>query len=151
MKKEYLSKSPAQTRKLGRSLAREVLKTKPEKGLVIGLEGDLGGGKTTFLQGFAKGLGIKGKVLSPTFVILRKFKIERVKDRWFCHVDCYRVKKEKEVLDLGFEKIISNPQNIIAIEWFDRIKKFSPKKVLLLRFRFVNKNTRKIWLIRRKN
>ena len=98
MRKKYLTKNPAQTKKLGKilatellkkakvekraefSLSKEVLKTKPKKrALVIGLEGDLGGGKTTFLQGLAKGLGIKQKILSPTFIILKKFKIQTSK------------------------------------------------------------------------
>jgi len=64
--KSYLTKTPSQTKKIGELLAKKILKTKPKKmALVVGLEGDLGGGKTTFLQGFAKGLGIRQKILSP--------------------------------------------------------------------------------------
>ena len=77
---EYLSKSSSQTKKLGESLAKKFLKEKKQKGAkILGLEGDLGGGKTTFLQGFAKGLGLKEKILSPTFIIMRKFKIQNSK------------------------------------------------------------------------
>jgi len=151
MRKKYLSKNPAQTKKLGRLLVKEILKTKPEKGLIIGLEGALGGGKTTFLQGFAKGLGIKEKVLSPTFVILRKFKIKNLRFKNLYHVDCYRIQKPKEILELGFKKIVSKPQNIIVIEWSDKIKKILPKSSLILKFHFVDKNSRKICLAKRKN
>jgi len=148
----FLTTVPWQTKKLGEILAKEVIKTKPSKrALVIGLEGDLGGGKTTFLQGFAKGLGIKEKTLSPTFVIMRKSKIPgtrfagaKSKFKKFYHIDCYRVGKPKEILDLGFKEIISNPQNIVAVEWVDRIRKIMPKNTIWIKFDFVNKNTRQI-------
>ncbi len=78
MKIKYITNSPSQTKKLGEKFAKEVLGIKPDKtAFVIGLKGELGGGKTCFLQGFAKGLGIKEKILSPTFVILKRFKITK--------------------------------------------------------------------------
>jgi tRNA threonylcarbamoyladenosine biosynthesis protein TsaE len=153
MKLKYLTNSPAQTKKLGEILARETLKTLPQKkALIIALAGDLGGGKTTFLQGFAKGLRIKQKVLSPTFIIMRKFKINPPagrpisKFKNFYHIDCYRVQKPKEILDLGFKNIIQNPQNIIAIEWADQVQEVLPKDILRLKFEFINEKTRKIML-----
>lgn len=153
MKKEYLSISPSQTKKLGEILAKEILKTKIKKtAVVIGLKGDLGGGKTTFLQGFAKGLGIKEKILSPTFVIIKRFKIPKSKHltsniQYLIHIDCYRIEKPKEILDLGFKEIISNPQNIVTIEWANRIGNILPKNVIIIKFEFLNKTTRKIYLI----
>lgn len=144
---EILTKNPSQTKKTGEILAKEVLKTKFKKrALIIGLEGDLGGGKTTFLQGFAKGLGIKQKILSPTFVITRKTKLKTSKSKYqnFYHIDCFRIEKPEEILDLGFKEIISDPKNIIAIEWADRIKKIIPRKIIWICFKFVNKNKRKI-------
>jgi len=145
--RNFLTTTPWQTKKLGEILAREVLKTESQKrALVINLEGDLGGGKTTFLQGFAKGLGIKEKILSPTFIIMRKFKIQNPKSKFgnFYHVDCYRIEKPKEILDLGFKGIVSGSRNIVAIEWADRIRKIIPKGALSLQFEFINKNKRKI-------
>ena len=146
----FLTTVPWQTKKLGEILAKEVIKTKPSKrALVIGLEGDLGGGKTTFLQGFSKGLGIKQKITSPTFVIMRRYKIQNTgyKIQNFYHIDYYRIEKPKEILDLGFKEIISNPKNIVAVEWADRIRKILPKKVIIIKFEFVDKTTRKIYLI----
>ena len=138
MKKEYLTISPLQTKKIGEILAKEILQTKPQKtAFVIGLKGNLGGGKTTFLQGFAKGLGIKEKITSPTFVIMKNYEN-------FYHIDCYRIYKAKEILDLGFQEIISNPKNIVAIEWAERIKKILPKNTIWLNFEFINQSTRKI-------
>jgi len=117
--------------------------------------GDLGGGKTTFLQGLAKGLGVKEKVLSPTFIIMRKFEIRNPKFetnskfqipkfQTFHHIDCYRIKKPKEILDLGFKEIISDPKNIVVVEWADRVSRIIPKGALWLSFEFVDKNKRKI-------
>ena len=123
-------------------MAGEVLRTRTKDSLVIGLVGDLGGGKTTFLQGFAKGLGIKEKILSPTFIIIRKIKN-------FYHIDCYRIKKAKELLDLGFRRIISSPGNIVAIEWADRVKSLLPKNYILVKFEFVGSDIRKITIERR--
>ena len=136
--KKYLTTSYSQTQKLGENFAKEVLKLKPKKGaIVLALHGNLGGGKTTFLQGFAKGLGVKDKILSPTFVIQKRF------DNFY-HIDCYRFKKANEILELGFEKIISDPKNIIAIEWPEKIKKLLPKKVINIEFKFLNENEREI-------
>lgn len=154
MKKTFLTTTPWQTKKLGKNLARKILKIRPQKrshlfpkaplALIFGLEGDLGGGKTTFLQGLAKGLGIKEKILSPTFVIFKKFKIQKSNFKYFHHIDCYRIKKPKEILDLGFKEIISNPQNIVAVEWADHIRKVMPKNTIWISFEFINKNKRKI-------
>jgi len=139
---EYLTNSPSQTKKIGEILGQEILKTKLEKAaFVIALEGELGSGKTTFLQGFARGLRIKEKILSPTFVIMRRFKIRRKSCQFanFYHIDCYRIGKPKEILDLGFKKIFSSPENIIAIEWADRIKNFLPKNKIVLKFKFITR------------
>jgi len=142
---EFLTKGPSQTKKIGEILAKDILKTEFQKtAFVMGLEGELGSGKTTFLQGFAKGLKIKEKILSPTFTIIKKFPIFNSQFSNFFHIDCYRLKKEKELLALGFKEIISDPRNIVAIEWADKAKKTLPKKVILLKFKFLNKNIRKI-------
>jgi len=149
MKKRIISHSSKETQSFAKKLAKNIGKYKPKKGaLILALEGDLGGGKTTFLQGFAQGLGIKEKILSPTFVIMRKFKIrvDSCSDScgfvYFYHVDCYRIQKQKEILDLGWKEIIKNPRNIIAVEWAEKISKILPKKKVKIKFKFVNKNTR---------
>jgi tRNA threonylcarbamoyladenosine biosynthesis protein TsaE len=145
MVKSYLTTSSSQTKKLGENLAKEILKTKSKKkAVIVGLEGELGSGKTTFLQGFAKGLGIKEKILSPTFIIMKRFRIKVSSFKNFYHIDCYRISKPKEILNLGFKKIISNPKNIIAIEWADQIKEILPKNTLILKFKFIEKTKRKI-------
>ena len=140
MSTKFLTTSAPQTKKAGEGLARKILEAKPSaRAKVFGLVGDLGGGKTTFLQGFARGLGIKEKVNSPTFVIMKRFGN-------FYHIDCYRIKKPKELSDLGFERIIANPKNIVAVEWADQIKKIMPKSTVWLNFKFINATTRRIVL-----
>jgi len=139
-KKTYKTNSPAETKKLGQRLAKEILKTRAEQAVVLALKGDLGSGKTTFLQGFAKGLGIKEKITSPTFVILKRFND-------FYHFDCYRINEPEEILELGFKKIIANPENIIAIEWPERIKEILPKNIIKIKFEFISPVARKIKLL----
>ena len=158
-KKVYSSGSPIQTRILAEKLAEDISKIRKRKAFLIGLEGDLGGGKTTFVQGLAKGLKIKQKILSPTFVIYRKIqipkskcqiksKIQNPKFQNFYHIDCYRIKKPKELLTLNFQDIISNPKNIVCIEWADKVKKILPKDILWIKFELKGKDRRKIIFIR---
>jgi len=135
---DFFTSSPAKTRRAGALLAEEILKSKPsKKALVIGLVGDLGGGKTCFLQGFAKGLGFKEKILSPTFIIMRRLNN-------FYHIDCYRIQKPQEILALGFRKLMVNPKNIIAVEWADRVRQIMPVNTIWIKFEFLGERKRKI-------
>jgi len=140
MKLEIFTSNPSETRRTGVLLAEEIIRSRQAKTApVIGLVGDLGGGKTTFLQGFAQGLKIKGKILSPTFIIMRRLSN-------FYHIDCYRIQKPRELLSLGFKKIITDPQNIVAVEWADRIHSIMPSNTVWLNFEFLTKKKRKIVL-----
>ena len=147
---QIITKSPAQTRIVGKMLAEEILKARGGRNsFLLALKGDLGGGKTTFLQGFAKGLDVKQKITSPTFVILKKFQIPNPKCqitnyKYFYHIDCYRIQKAKEILDLGFKEIVDNSQNVVAVEWAEKIQKLLPRDVFLIKFEFIGKNTRNI-------
>jgi len=145
IKNKYFTNSPGETKKIGQLLAEKILKSKPKKGAqVLALKGDLGGGKTTFLKGFAKGLKVRKKILSPTFLIFKKFKIRNKDFKNFYHFDCYRIQKPKEILELDFKKIISEPQNIVAVEWAERIKKILPQNIIWIFFGFLNKKKRKV-------
>ncbi len=126
-----LSKSKTKTQKLAAEIAAKIIKTGPRRSgaVVIALQGDLGAGKTTFTQGFLKALGVKHHVTSPTFVIFRKypihskFIIHNSSFRFTYHFDLYRIHNAKELVALDFEEIISNPENIVLIEWPERIGK----------------------------
>lgn len=145
MNEDCLAESVVATQKLGENLAKKVISAKKSvSAAVVCLMGDLGSGKTTFAQGFAKGLGIKEKILSPTFVILKKFKVQNQNFKFFYHIDCYRLKNEKDLLVLGFKEIISNPKNIVLIEWPEKIKKILPKNAIIIYFKFIAEHKRKI-------
>ena len=141
---ETISKSAFQTERIGEELGVEILGKKKEKAFVIGLRGDLGGGKTTFLKGLAKGLGVNGTVLSPTFIIFRRYDLKDGHFKRFYHFDCYRVENEEEMTALGFDEIVSDPGNIIAIEWSERVPGVLPDNALIIGFEFINEETRRI-------
>ncbi len=145
-----LTKSEAQTKKVAKLLAKEVI-LKPLKiknALVFGLRGELGSGKTKFTQAFAKGLGIKRRLTSPTFVLIKRYKISTFKSslkfHHLYHLDCYRLNKPKELLELDFKEIINDSKNILLIEWAEKVKKILPKNTIWIKFKIVNLKERKI-------
>ena len=147
MKIKFLSQSPKQTKKIAKILALELLKTKLKlrTGLVIGLIGQLGSGKTTFIQGFIKGLGIKRRITSPTFVLIKNYEVRIKNYKKAYHIDCYRISGPKELLKLGFKEIIRSPKTIILIEWAEKIRKILPKNTIWVEFKHAKKqNEREI-------
>ena len=145
MKKSIVSSSFLQTKNIAKTLAEIVLGERQRRGAtVIALVGELGSGKTTFAQGFAKGLGIKARILSPTFILLKEFAIQHSFFRVFYHIDCYRLKDEKDLEVVGIREIMLNPENIVAIEWPEKIKKIMPKNATLIKFKHSEENKREI-------
>lgn len=130
--KKFITNSPQETKKLAGNLARKL------KGGIIALSGDLGTGKTTFVQGFAKGLGIKDKIISPTFVLIRQHKIPK-SSRTLYHIDLYRI-EGVDSKKLGLEDIWSNPANITLIEWAEKIEEL-PKNTI--KISIIKKGTNK--------
>jgi tRNA threonylcarbamoyladenosine biosynthesis protein TsaE len=140
----HITNSFEETQKLGETLAKQMMESGFKKtAVVLGLQGNLGDGKTTFLQGFAKGLGVDEKILSPTYVIQKRFGIKKDFENFY-HIDCYRLNKPEEILELGWKEIILNPKNIVAVEWPDKIKKFLPKQTISINFKSASENQRKI-------
>jgi len=142
---EIVAKSSKETKKagmaLGQILGRESLS---DRAFIIALEGDLGSGKTTFIQGLAQGLEVKENILSPTFVIQKDFSLALKNYKNLYHIDAYRLKNPSELLGLGFKDLIKNSENLIVIEWADKIKKILPKNILKIEFTNLEKNKRKI-------
>ena len=99
----------------------------------MALVGDLGAGKTTFIQGLAEGLGIKERINSPTFIILREYSHP---DFMFYHVDLYRLEGDfsKELENLGLTTIMAERQSVVVIEWADKIKDLLPQNTKWLNF-----------------
>lgn len=151
------TKNSSETKKLAAALAQKFIKKTPGKNaLVFGLKGDLGSGKTTFIQGFARALGIRHRIVSPTFLIIRSYKIPKTKVigqrstvKSLYHIDAYRIKKYSELALLGFKKRISDPQNIILIEWAEKIKNVLPAKTIWLKFEHGKKENERIIKIRK--
>ena len=142
---EIITKSSKETKKAGMALGqiwgREPLS---DRAFIIALEGDLGSGKTTFIQGLAQGLEVKENILSPTFVIQKDFSLALKNYKNLYHIDAYRLKNPSELLGLGFKDLIKNSENLIVIEWADKIKKILPKNILKIEFTNLEKNKRKI-------
>lgn len=116
--------------------------------MIIALTGDLGSGKTTFVQGFAKALGIKHRIVSPTFLIIRRYRVasrkKQGKIKNFYHVDLYRVHKIKELNALNFKSLLNTTNTLMLIEWAEKIKKLLPKGTIWVNFNHGRKETERI-------
>ena len=134
-----ISQDVSETQKLAQELATKL------SSRIFALVGDLGAGKTTFVQVFLRALGVGGRITSPTFVIIKNYVLKNKDYKRAYHVDCYRLKNSEELLALGFKEILDNPQNIFLIEWADKIKELLPKNTLWIKFEHgKNKNERNI-------
>ncbi|MBI4035449.1 tRNA (adenosine(37)-N6)-threonylcarbamoyltransferase complex ATPase subunit type 1 TsaE [Candidatus Daviesbacteria bacterium] len=136
---QILTHSEQQTRQFAKKMAKKFSSG------VIALTGELGAGKTIFVQGFAQGLGVKEKIISPTFVLIRQHKIPNTKKILF-HVDLYRLDIDQDIKQIGLSEILSDRENIILIEWAEKIKNLLPKKTLFINIEKITKNQRKITL-----
>lgn len=129
-----VSKNLEETNKIAKLFVDKILQTQKDGALVVGLSGDLGAGKTAFTKAVAKYLGIKSKVDSPTFVIMKKYPLKKQKHKALLHFDAYRLKDEKELLNLGWNEIVSNKDLFIIVEWPENVKKVLPKDVQYIYF-----------------
>ena len=116
---ELISKSPAETETLGEQFGRAA-----RRGQVIALSGDLGAGKTQFVRGLARGLGILGRVHSPTFTLVNEYGGGRLK---LFHLDLYRLETAEQILSAGIEEYLS-PDGVSVVEWAERLKAESGKR-----------------------
>ncbi|MCL5410944.1 MAG: tRNA (adenosine(37)-N6)-threonylcarbamoyltransferase complex ATPase subunit type 1 TsaE [Patescibacteria group bacterium] len=138
---EYISKSEEETYKIASDLAKKI---KP--GDVFALEGDLGSGKTTFIKGFAKALGITNEITSPTFVLLKRYNIPHsivgIKD--LIHIDCYRMSSLEDAHSIGINELLEDKDSIILLEWPSKIREILPLRTIRLTFEYINDRERKI-------
>ncbi len=111
---------------------------------VVGLRGDLGSGKTAFVQQIAELLGVTASVTSPTFVIEKIYKLEHAHFTHLIHIDAYRLETDKELLSLGWSEIIADPKNLIMIEWPEKVPGCMPGYSEYINFEFINEATRAI-------
>ncbi len=141
----YQSFSSAATKRLARELVRDILtRGTARRAVVVGLDGPLGSGKTTFIQGFFGGLGLRRKALSPTFILMRKLSFRDKQLKTVFHFDLYRIKNQREMLQFGFKEIIRNPHNIVLIEWANKLKKVLPPTTIWLEFEHGSKENERL-------
>lgn len=110
---------------------------------VLALHGELGAGKTTFMQVLAGALGVKETVTSPTFVVMKQYELEHQPWDTLVHMDAYRLESIDELAPLHFTELLATKEAIISIEWAEKIAAALPPQTLHLSFIFEG-TTRKV-------
>lgn len=141
----YTTHSLLETRKVAGDFLTE-LKPRTDGATVVGLYGDLGSGKTAFTQAVAETLGVLYTVVSPTFVIEKIYELEFKKFTHLIHIDAYRLENSSELLHLGWQEIISDPGNLVIVEWPERVKDIMPEHIKI-NFTHVSEEVRKIEIV----
>lgn len=131
---EFITKSPAQTERVGEALAKRL-----SAGTVIAYRGDLGAGKTAFTRGLARGLGITESVTSPTYTIVNEYLGGRLP---LFHFDMYRLGGEDELFDIGWEDYLERG-GVCAVEWSENVPEAMENAISVTIFR-LDEDTRKI-------
>lgn len=124
--------------------AGEKLSDSLKGGEVVALSGDLGAGKTHFIQGLAKGLGVESRINSPTFIIMRDY--DYLDNKHFYHVDLYRLEENinHELENLGILGLWQDKSNIFAIEWAEKAAEFLPENTIFVSIEALGEEKRKI-------
>ena len=133
----YFTNSEKSTQDLASDLAKTI-----EFGSLIALVGNLGVGKTVFVRGFARGLGISDIICSPTFSIIREYPCKDSK--WMYHMDLYRIDNSASALDFGIQEYIKKPDSITLIEWPERIYDILPKGIISVEIKRISDTVREI-------
>ncbi len=140
-----VSKSLKETEKIAEDFMKKLsVSFLGEQALIVGLYGDLGSGKTTFTQAVGKNFDVKEDITSPTFVIEKIYDTKDKNFKKLVHIDAYRLDSGKELLKLDWQKIASDPKNIIFIEWPERVKDILPENHLKINFKFLSEFEREI-------
>lgn len=134
--KPRILQNEKETERLAKDFAKRI---KP--GAVLAFYGDLGSGKTTFIKYLAKALGIKRRLISPTFVIRRSYESKNFN---FHHIDLYRIRSEKEIIDLGLLELFQESKNIVAIEWAEKMERMLPRNTIRVYLDYIDENKRAV-------
>ena len=132
---EFFSRSPEQTRRIGMRLG-DLL----QHGDILCLQGDLGAGKTTLVQGLAQGWGSLDPVSSPTFIIVNTYR--RPDGEQLFHMDAYRLESGPEAAELDLDEMLS--QGSLLIEWPERIQEILPDSSLWISLEYVAEEHRQL-------
>lgn len=114
----FTTKSQSETELFGKKLSAKL-----NGGNILLLFGELGAGKTSLVKGVAKGLGINREITSPTFTLMNVYEIKNKKSqiKQLVHIDTYRLKDEKELIEIGVEDYLAKPDTVCIIEWPEKI------------------------------
>ncbi|MFA6307473.1 MAG: tRNA (adenosine(37)-N6)-threonylcarbamoyltransferase complex ATPase subunit type 1 TsaE [Patescibacteria group bacterium] len=135
---EYLVNNQRETEAIATKLAKNL-----KGGELLALSGNLGAGKTVFVQALAKALGIKENITSPTFVLMKVYDLKKAKINKFVHVDCYRLYRREDLLEIGLEDYLIHDNIIVAIEWADKLRSL-PDRAIKINIELLKDNKRKI-------
>lgn len=140
----YISTSVENTKKIASDFAKSL---KGDE--VVALYGQLGSGKTTFIQAVAAALGVKRRIPSPSFIIARSYQIPKrprpaLRGKTLHHIDLYRVESSKDLASIDLEEITNDPKNITMIEWAEKAKEVLPKKHIDINIVYKGENKREI-------
>lgn len=122
---ELLVKTTEELETAARSCV-DTLPHSPERATVVTLSGELGAGKTAFVQAAARYCGVGESVTSPTFVIERIYDVHHGPFRKLIHIDAYRLHDARELLTLGWEELVKDPTHLIFLEWPERVPEIIP-------------------------
>ena len=131
---EFISHSQQDTEDVGRKLAEAL-----PGGSVVAMYGDLGAGKTAFVRGMAKGMGLSCRVSSPTFTIVNEY----LGERELIHFDMYRLSSADELFDIGWEDYLSRGA-VCAVEWSENVQDAFLGDEIVVRIEKLNDTDRKI-------
>ena len=137
MNKTFISKSPSDTKNIASQIAKGL-----NGGEVIAFFGNLGMGKTCFVNGLADGLGFKGEVSSPTFAIINEYLGGRLP---LYHFDMYRVTDWNDLYSTGYFEYMESG-GVLAVEWAENIENALPENVIKITIKRIDDNTREIIL-----
>lgn len=128
--KQIITKSAQETAGVGQELGNWI---KKRGARAVCLYGELGSGKTTFVQGFAKAFGITSRLLSPTFIIVRRYPFHQ-NSRFLYHVDLYRTEGKKDLVSAGLPELLADPDCVVLIEWAEKLGGLIPDHRVDARF-----------------
>ncbi len=118
-----------QIKETAENLLNEIKKGRGEGATILALFGDLGAGKTTITKEIAGILGVKENVISPTFVIMKKYQTKDSRFKNLIHIDAYRLDEHKDILVLGWEEMLKDKDNLVIVEWPEKIESYLPKGI----------------------
>lgn len=144
MEKTFVSTSFEETREIAEELAKKI-----DSGTTICLYGELAAGKTTFTQGLGKAFGIE-RLISPTFLIMRQYPVSHPTIKTLYHLDLYRLSSIDDIKAFDLDEIWSSPENLLVIEWPEKLIDNLPKVRTDVYFKANGENERDIKIVEHK-